>query len=163
MPRLTGLLKTAVALVGPAVLEAVAKAARDPRARRQILDILEAARVSAGRATPGARSRARLRQDLDATVALARSRWESARDDTERTFALEWLREAQDIRRAADIVDNLPATERRAVTERLDSRRLTLLRSMLSATLADAESPSDVDRRPPSDGPPVLPPGDTTT
>lgn len=158
MPAATRLLRTAIALVGPAVVEAVARAARDPRARRQVIDILNAARLSAGQVTPAARGRARLKQDLDATVDLARSRWESARDEDERALALDWLREAQDTRRAADIVDNLTSTERRAVTERLDSRRLTLLRRMLAETLADADAARDG-----SDGPTTGLPGRTTT
>jgi hypothetical protein len=142
VPALSRLVRAAVALAGPVVVEAVVRAARDPRTRRQVLDILLAARASAGQVTPAARSRARLRQDLDATVALARSRWESARDETERALALDWLREAQDVRRAADIVDNLAGSERRALTERLDARRLALLRRMLATTLETADEPS---------------------
>jgi hypothetical protein len=175
VPALSRLLRAAVALAGPVVVEAVARAARDPRARRQILDILVAARASAGQATPAARSRARLRQDLDATVALARSRWGSARDEGERGVALDWLREAQDVRRAADIVDNLTASERRALTERLDARRLALLRRMLSSTLDAADRPADAAPGEPTDpagdgasGPAPLPspvprPGDQDT
>jgi hypothetical protein len=151
---LSRLVRAAVALAGPVVVEAVARAARDPRTRRQVLDILVAARASAGQVTPAARSRARLRQDLDATVALARSRWESARDETERALALDWLREAQDVRRAADIVDNLAGGERRALTERLDARRLALLRRMLATTLDTAGEPSG----PVAGEPPAIPP-----
>ncbi|MGF1646922.1 MAG: hypothetical protein ACFCVF_08390 [Kineosporiaceae bacterium] len=145
MPALSRLVRAAIALAGPVVVEAVARAARDPQRRRQVLDILVAARATAGQVTPAARSRTRLRQDLDATVALARSRWESARDETERALALEWLREAQDVRRAADIVDNLTGTERRALTERLDARRLALLRRMLATTLEAVDEPPGPD------------------
>jgi hypothetical protein len=145
----TRLLRAAAAIVGPALIPLVRQALQDPATRRQIQDILGQIRGGVDAAGPAARARNRLRRDLDATVGLARARRDGARDLAERAEAEAWLRDAEDIRRAADIVDGLTGPERRSVVDRLEARRVTLLRRMLASTLGRVDPPdasSDDDR-----------------
>ncbi len=135
MPAQTRLIQLALSLLGPAILPTLRRAAADPRTRAQVMAILNQLRSGVPEASPAARARTRLRRDLDATVELTVARRDSARDDDERAVADGWIREAQDIRHAADIAGALGVGRERALVTELEERRRSLLRRMLDATL----------------------------
>lgn len=129
------LFQLAVSILGPSIVPALRKAVEDPRTRSQVTAILGQIRRGVGGAAPSAQRASRLRRDLDVMVTLTQARLDGARDDHERELALGWVREAQDVRHAADIAGALRRGGERELVEQLRQRREALLLGMLDATL----------------------------